>query len=428
MSSLSTNPPNITGITPLSSFQYSDEDRVGVSVVIPVYNEEESLDPLVRELLPVLEGLGETFEVVFVDDGSRDRSLQIMQGMVERDSRIRVVQLSGNFGQQWANTAGLRFARGRAVVLMDADLQQPPQYIPALLGKLREGYELVLGRRIVNRGPLYRRLGSKFAGSMIRRLTGLAISDTSSNYIAMHSDLVARVNQYNDHTRHLASIIARLSFGRCGEVNVEKRDRMYGTSKYSLPMLVRMTLNLIYSLSLAPLNIPHYLGGGGAGSIGIGHRVGAQRQRDIGDGGGAVCVAGRRDTVLWGRAIGDAGHLGRVSWARVYGSAATASVHCAEGVGTPEPGRVTKTANGDVRPPGAILLGLLYGPKKAAGTPPLPRLTLPIAVRHYEIAELAHQTGGSPPTKSRCVGYQRSRTAPQVRPAPNPANMRMSPS
>jgi len=235
-------------------------DRVAVSVVIPVYNEEESLKPLLQELLPVLEGLGESFEVVFVDDGSRDRSLEILREMVDRDARIRVVRLAGNFGQQWANTAGMRYARGQAVIMMDADLQQPPQYIPVLLAKLREGHELVFGRRVTTTGPLYRRIGSRFAGAMIRRFTGLTINDTSSNYLAIHGDLVARVNMYNDHTRHLASIIAQLSFGRCAEVNVEKRDRQYGTSKYTLPVLIRTTLNLIYSLSLAPLNIAHYIG------------------------------------------------------------------------------------------------------------------------------------------------------------------------
>lgn len=261
MSFSSPNTPVIPGIAPQASLRMADEDRVGVTVIIPVYNEEESLNPLVGELLPVLEGLGETFEILFVDDGSVDKSLTILRGLVERDSRIRVVRLAGNFGQQWANTAGLRYARGRAVVMMDADLQQPPQYIPALLDKLREGHELVFGRRITTTGPLYRRMGSRFAGAMIRRFTGLAISDTSSNYLALHGDLVARVNMYNDHTRHLASIIAQLSFGRCAEVNVEKRDRQFGTSKYDLALLVRTTLNLIFSLSLAPLNVAHYIGG-----------------------------------------------------------------------------------------------------------------------------------------------------------------------
>jgi glycosyltransferase involved in cell wall biosynthesis len=229
------------------------DPAVEVSVVIPVYNEEESLDHLHAELLPILESLGKSFEIVFVDDGSTDRSPEILRQFHEKDHRIRVILFTRNFGQQRANAAGLHYTRGRAIILMDADLQQPPQHIPEFLAKLNEGFDIVYGRRKQIRGPLLRRIGSRGASFLIRRLTGLNMKDCSSNFLALDYKLVRRINMFRDESRHLGSLFAWLSYGRCAEVIIEKRDRKYGESKYSLWKLVGVVLSLIFSLTPKPL-------------------------------------------------------------------------------------------------------------------------------------------------------------------------------
>lgn len=235
---------------------------VAVSVVVPVYNEELSLYELRDELFPVLEAVGEPFEVLFVDDGSTDRSTEILREFHRCDSRVTVIRFVRNFGQQWALTAGLCYARGAAVIIMDADLQQSAAYIPAFLARLREGYDIVFGRRVRLTGPWYRRVGTRVANVLLRNLTGIPVRDGASNYMALDEKLVKRVNLYQDKSRYLKSLFAWLSYGRYGEVEVVNRERKYGRSKYRLFQLVGMVLALIVGLSVRPLALTAYAGGG----------------------------------------------------------------------------------------------------------------------------------------------------------------------
>lgn len=259
--------------------------EIGISVVIPVYNEEESLQPLYDELVPVLESLGELFEVVFVDDGSTDRSGEILRAFHERDHRMRVIRFSRNFGQQRANAAGLHYVKGRSIILMDADLQQPASHIPAFVAKLREGFDIVYGRRLKIGGPLYRRIGSRGANFLIGKLTGLNMKDCSSNFLALDYKLVKRINLYQDETRHLGSLFAWLAYGRCAEVEIEKRERQYGESKYSVWKLIGVVLSLIFSLTARPLT---YITLAGAGVLGLASLLGLRWIWMLATGGWAV--------------------------------------------------------------------------------------------------------------------------------------------
>lgn len=227
---------------------------VEVSILIPVYNEEDNLDALETELFGVLDSLGETFEVIFVDDGSRDRSFEILQRIYRERPETRVLRFVRNFGQQAAYTAAMREARGRAVILMDADLQTPAKHIPEFLAKLREGYDIVYGSRDKNYAPLYRRIGSVFADKLVRRLTGFNIPDSVSGYLALDAALVRRVNHYNERTRYLSGLFAWLSYGRYAVITVSRRPRVAGESKYGFLSLVRIVLNFITVFSTRPLH------------------------------------------------------------------------------------------------------------------------------------------------------------------------------
>ncbi|MFP4191162.1 MAG: glycosyltransferase family 2 protein, partial [Candidatus Hydrogenedentota bacterium] len=168
-----------------------------VSVVIPVFNEKDNLEALWEELLPVLEGLDEPFEVVFVDDGSSDGSAAILRDLHERDERVRVIRFARNFGQQMAVTAGFHHARGEAIVLMDADLQTPPQQIPEFVAKLRAGYDVVYGKRERRVGRWYRRMGTVLANRFICSVTGFNIPDSASGFLGLNGRFVRQINRYN---------------------------------------------------------------------------------------------------------------------------------------------------------------------------------------------------------------------------------------
>ena len=226
---------------------------VDLSVVIPVYNEEANLDPLRQDLIPVLEGLGCSFEVVLVDDGSRDRSPEILRGLADEDDRFRVVRFARNYGQQMANTAGLRHARGKTVVIMDADLQTPAENIPAFLEKLGEGYDIVYGVREQVSVPLYRKLGTRFANWLICRMTGFRIPDSASGFLALDRTLVENVNRYNERTRYLSGLFAWLSYGRYAAIPVTRRPRLHGESKYTFWGLARLVINFVTLFSAEPV-------------------------------------------------------------------------------------------------------------------------------------------------------------------------------
>lgn len=228
---------------------------VDVSVLIPVYNEAASLFELRDELWPVLESLGETFEVIFVDDGSTDDSPNILRRFADEDPRVRVIRFARNFGQQMATTAGLRYTQGRAVIMLDADLQTPAVHIPELLAKLREGYDIVYGKRQRIRGPLYRRIGSRAASFLINKTTGFKIPDSASGFLALDERLVQNVNRYNDRSRYLSGLFAWLSYGRYAWIPVTRRPRSHGQSNYGMFQLVRMVLNLITTWSTRPLQL-----------------------------------------------------------------------------------------------------------------------------------------------------------------------------
>src|SRR5690348_664836 len=215
-----------------------------VSAIVLVYNEVDSVEPLHRELLGVLEGLGTSFEVVYVDDGSRDGSTEKMGQLASRDGRVRVVSFRRNFGQTAAVQAGIDHSRGAVLVFLDGDMQNDPHDIPHLLAKVDEGYDVVSGWRRDRRDDARRVVPSKIANWIIARVTGVPLSDFGCTLKAYRREVVQDVKLYGEMHRFIP-VFAAMTGARITELPVNHRPRTYGKSKYSLSRTSRVMLDLI---------------------------------------------------------------------------------------------------------------------------------------------------------------------------------------
>jgi len=233
---------------------------IDTSVVVSAFNEEGNLEELYSELTRVMEEIGTTYEIVFIDDGSTDRTFELLRKFHESDERVRVVRFGRNFGQQAGNAVGLKLAKGQTIILIDADLQTPPSEIHKLRDKLLEGYDLVYGMRPPRPGPFYRRIGTVLANWFIRKVTGTNVPDAATSFLAINRKLVDEVNLFNDKTRYLCGYLAWLSYGRHASVPVEQRPRKHGRSKYNLWRLIELTITLVTHYTNAPLALATYLG------------------------------------------------------------------------------------------------------------------------------------------------------------------------
>jgi glycosyltransferase involved in cell wall biosynthesis len=219
---------------------------VALSVVIPVYNEEESLPELYDALQEGLRGLEEPWEVILVDDGSRDGSFRILKALHERDRRFRVVRFRRNFGQTAAMSAGFDYARGDVVVTMDADLQNDPRDIPMLLATMRQGeYDIVSGWRIKRQDVfLTRRLPSQIANWLISRITGVHLHDYGCSLKAYKSEVTRNIHLYGELHRFVPALANWMGVS-VKEVPVQHHARRHGQSKYNLSRVSRVLLDLL---------------------------------------------------------------------------------------------------------------------------------------------------------------------------------------
>ena len=226
-----------------------------LSVVIPVYNEEEGLPTLFARLYPALDALKVGYEVIFVNDGSRDRSAALLREQFARRPDVtRVVLLNGNFGQHLAIMAGFERTRGERVVTLDADLQNPPEEIPKLLAKMDEGYDYVGGVRSERHDNAFRRFGSRAMNRLRERITRIRMTDQGCMLRAYSRAIIDAINA----CREVSTFIPALAYTfahRPTEVEVAHESRAAGTSKYSLYKLIRLNFDLVTGFSVVPLQI-----------------------------------------------------------------------------------------------------------------------------------------------------------------------------
>jgi undecaprenyl-phosphate 4-deoxy-4-formamido-L-arabinose transferase len=226
-----------------------------LSVVIPVYNEEAVLPELFRRLYPALDALGRTYEIVFVDDGSLDRSIALLRAQYDaRPDVTRVVVLNGNFGQHMAILAAFQHTKGRCVVTLDADLQNPPEEIPRLLAEIESGADYVGTIRKDRRDPAWRRWASRTLNALRERTTGIHIGDQGCMLRAYDRAIVDLINRCPESNTFVPALA--YSFARTPrEIEVAHAERAAGTSKYSLYRLIRLNFDLMTGFSVVPLQI-----------------------------------------------------------------------------------------------------------------------------------------------------------------------------
>ncbi len=217
--------------------------RPSLSVVIPLYNEAENVEDLYRELTASLEPAGRSYELLLVDDGSTDGTLDRLRALEQRDPRVRVLRLRRNFGQTAAFSAGFDHARGDVVVTSDGDLQNDPRDIPHLLAKLDEGYDMICGWRRERQDPMSKRLPSWFANRIISWATGVHLHDYGCSLKAMRSEVVKNLRLYGEMHRFIPAVASWMGV-TLAELPVHHRPRTRGSSKYGLGRTVRVLLDL----------------------------------------------------------------------------------------------------------------------------------------------------------------------------------------
>ncbi len=231
----------------------STEPTIDLSVVIPVCNEERSLRPLLGRLLPVLRNLTPTYEVLLVDDGSNDRTWLEVVNATLRNGRIRGLRLSRNFGHQHALLAGLAYARGRAVVSMDGDLQHPPEILPALVAKWRQGFKVVVTVRddALATAP-FKRLTSHAFYRLFSRLTNVRMAAGSSDFRLIDRTVLDELLRFQDTDLFLRGAVQWLGFP-CASVSFTAERRRAGHSKYGFARMIRFASGAIVSFTNKPL-------------------------------------------------------------------------------------------------------------------------------------------------------------------------------
>ena len=235
-----------------------------LSIVIPTYNEEENVEPLYAELSSVLKGIGSEYEIIFVDDGSTDGTFQNMQALHTKDKKVKIIKLKKNFGQSAAMAAGLDYAHGDVIITMDADLQNDPADIPALLEELDKGYDVVCGWRQKRKDTISKKLFSRFANRLRKSITGESIRDSGCTLRAYRSSCLKDLELYGEMHRYIPAILSWKGY-IFSEIATNHRPRTRGKTKYGIYRIPKGFLDLLLvafwkRYSLRPI---HILGGSG---------------------------------------------------------------------------------------------------------------------------------------------------------------------
>ncbi len=230
------------------------------SVVAPVFNEEQLLPEFYRRVVATLEPLGEPFELVLVNDGCRDRSPEIMRDLHERDPRVKVLNFSRNFGHQLAITAGTDYARGQAVIIIDSDLQDPPELFPDMIARWREGYQVVYAVRSEREGETwFKKTTATFFYRLIKGITNVDIPVDAGDFRLMDRRVVDSMAGMREHHRFVRGMSVWVGFKQSG-VPYRRAARSAGETKYPLRKMLRFALDGITSFSYLPLQLATYLG------------------------------------------------------------------------------------------------------------------------------------------------------------------------
>lgn len=234
-------------------------NNITYSIVTPVYNESETINEFLNRLSTVMQTLGKPYEIILVNDGSKDDSLEIMLNRRKEDKRIKIVDLTRNFGHQIAISAGIHFSKGHTVVIMDADLQDPPEIIPKLVEKLNEGYEVVYGVRRKRKENIFKRAAYFIFYRTLKKMSNIEIPLDSGDFSAMSRRVVNLLKYMPERNRFIRGLRSWVGFKQIG-LEYERHKRYAGKAKYTFLKLLKLALDGMISFSYVPLRIASFIG------------------------------------------------------------------------------------------------------------------------------------------------------------------------
>jgi len=233
-------------------------EQITYSVVVPVFNEREVLSDLYKRMTSVMDKLGEPYEIIFVNDGSNDGSLELMKTLHSQDNRVKIINFSRNFGHQIAISAGLDHSSGKAVIVMDADLQDPPEILPQFVQKWKEGFDVVYGVRR-RKGNLFKRISYKLFYKILSRISNIYIPEESGDFSLLSRRVVEAIKSAKERNRFIRGIRSWVGFNQIG-VEYGRPVRLGGEAKYTLRKLIKLALDGFFAFSWVPLRLSTYAG------------------------------------------------------------------------------------------------------------------------------------------------------------------------
>jgi len=229
------------------------------SVVLPVYNEQENINSLYKRVTKVLVDLKKEHEIIFVNDGSHDKTKVILEDLHKKNNNIKVINFSRNFGHQTAVTAGLDFATGEEVAILDADLQDPPEILPKFFAKLAEGYDVVYAIRKKRKENIFKKTAYSIFYKLLRLIASVDIPLDSGDFCVLSQRMVKTINSFPERNRFVRGLRSWAGFKQVG-IEYERDKRYAGESKYGFNKLLKLAFDGIFSFSFIPLQIMFILG------------------------------------------------------------------------------------------------------------------------------------------------------------------------
>jgi len=234
--------------------------NVTYSIVIPAYNEEPVIDEMYRRTTAAMQALGEPYEILFVDDGSHDRTLAIVKEIQQTDACVKVLSLARNYGHQLAITAGLEHASGKAVVVIDADLQDPPELIAELAGKWKEGYDVVYAQRDERKGEtFFKKVTASLFYRFMRKVAQVDLPPDTGDFRLMSRRVVDSLNRFREQHRFVRGLVSWIGYRQVA-VTYVRDERFAGETHYSFPRMLKFAIDGIASFSYVPLRMATVLG------------------------------------------------------------------------------------------------------------------------------------------------------------------------
>lgn len=237
-------------------------EPVEISIVVPLYNEELVLRETYKRLKSVMDSIRTTYEIIFVDDGSRDKTIALAREICGKDENIKLLSFSRNFGHQVAITAGMDHSRGRAVVVIDADLQDPPEVIPKMIDKWREGFDVVYGKRLARKGEtFFKTFTAKVFYKLLRSLTEIDVPLDTGDFRLMDRKACDALKSLPERNRYVRGLASWIGFKQVG-VEFVREERFAGETKYPFRKMLKFAVDGLTSFSYKPLKLAGYLGSG----------------------------------------------------------------------------------------------------------------------------------------------------------------------